>query len=183
MLVRIIKNNISFIGHETILSCFRFVLEFYHVVSSSFYKKYLRTLFLGQICNGGKVLQLICLHSHVQFIDLRHAVANFPKTFELTERVLSASLQHRLHRTLACRRILHARKYVSQGPRHLPTRPNDTGRSHLRFVPRTRAPTTVSLTSNSSKRGASLLTGNPKPRPGSTPSNRNHRLGLQSLPA
>ena len=38
MLVRIIKNNISFIGHETILSCFRFVLEFYHVVSSSFIK-------------------------------------------------------------------------------------------------------------------------------------------------
>ena len=181
MLVRIIKNNISFIGHETIFSCFRFVLEFYHVFSSSFIKKYFRTLFLGQICNGGKLLQLICLHSHVQFIDLRHVVANIPKTFELTERVLSSSLQHRLHRTLACRRILHARKYVRQGPRSLPTRPNDSGRSPLRFVART--PTTVIPTSNSSNWDASLLNGNLKQRPGSTPSNRNHRLGLQSLPA
>lgn len=55
MLVRIIKNNISFIGHETIFSCFRFVLEFYHVVSSSSVKNTFRGSFWdksAKYCNS-----------------------------------------------------------------------------------------------------------------------------------
>ena len=147
MLVRIIKNNISFIGHETIFSCFRFVLESFvkNTFRCSFWDK---TATVVKYCNSS---QLICLHSHVQFIDLRHAFANFPKTFELAEKAFSASVQHRLYRTLACQRILHARGYVGRGPRCLPSRPNDSGWSPLRFVPRTL--TTVSPTSSSSNRG------------------------------